>query len=141
MPFTALQTGFLPHALQFAVRWPVRAAHMVKRVATPAINRALDRALDGADVLIWGQRDNLFLWLPVAYGAGIAMWFGLPGALAWVGALLVLAAVVIGAIIGGAAHRLTMRVVLIGAVAAMAGMLTIWAKSSYVAAPCWNARQ
>lgn len=37
------------------------------------------------DAWLWGERESLILWVPVTFGAGIAAWFMLPGAIAWTG--------------------------------------------------------
>ena len=37
------------------------------------------------------ERERLPLWLPVAFGAGIALWFALPTAAQWIGLLCALA--------------------------------------------------
>lgn len=71
------------------------------------------------------ERDQLPLWLPVAVGAGIALWFVLPSRLQWWTALAWLgAAAVAGAALsrGGRGGR----ALLIGALAVALGLALIW---------------
>lgn len=80
------------------------------------------------------QRDQLPLWLPVAFGSGIAAWFALPGREAWTAWLTAMAAIGVAAFVlpwGGRARR----VLLIAAVAGALGMGAIWTRAVNVAAP------
>lgn len=84
---------------------------------------------------LWVERESLILWVPVAFGTGIAAWFVLPGTAAWLGFLLIMLAVALLAWGYGARRHLIARVALVAALAALCGCLTIWAKSVWVAGP------
>ena len=87
------------------------------------------------DPALWAERESLILWLPVAFGAGIAAWFVLPGPAAWSGFMLAMAAAMLVAVALGAADYLGPRALLIASLAAALGCATIWWKSERVAAP------
>ncbi len=89
--------------------------------------RAVERWLEA-------ERDQLVLWLPVALGGGIALWFVLPDPAAWRTALLVLGAAGLAGLAAGRGGRAA-RAVAIGALAAALGLALIWARSERVAAP------
>lgn len=80
------------------------------------------------------ERERIGLWLPVALGAGIAAWFALPARAHWIGVLLLLAA---GVLIGLLAswQRRTGRILAVGCVVAASGVLLIWGRALWVAAP------
>ncbi|WP_374523861.1 ComEC/Rec2 family competence protein [Sphingopyxis sp.] len=80
------------------------------------------------------ERERMGLWLPVALGAGIGAWFALPTAAQWIGLLFLFAAGASAALLVGW-HRRSGRIVAIGCAAMMIGMLLIWARASWVAAP------
>jgi competence protein ComEC len=80
------------------------------------------------------ERERIELWLPVALGAGIAAWFALPTAAHWIGMLLLLAGGLCGGLLIGRESRVG-RTVAIGCAAMAAGMLLIWARALWVAAP------
>jgi competence protein ComEC len=83
---------------------------------------------------LFGERESLLLWLPVALGGGIAAWFLLPGAMAWAGFIaLALAVALAGALVGHA--RYVGRMLLVGGIALAAGCALIWWRSETVAAP------
>ncbi len=80
------------------------------------------------------ERERLPLWLPVALGAGIALWFALPTMAQWIGLLC--------AFSGGAACGLAIgwqtrvgRALTIGCGVAAAGLLLIWGRALWVEAP------
>ena len=78
------------------------------------------------------ERDQLALWLPVALGGGIALWFVLPDAAAWSAAGLIALAISLG----GAAlarHGRAARVVAVGALAVALGLGLIWWRSDRIA--------
>ncbi len=80
------------------------------------------------------ERERIGLWLPVALGAGIAAWFALPADTHWIGLLLLLAGgLLAGLLIGW--HSRVGRVVAIGCGVMAAGLLLIWARALWVAAP------
>lgn len=80
------------------------------------------------------ERERIGLWLPVALGAGIVAWFALPAAPHWIGLLLSLAGTAIGGWLIGW-HRRAGRMVAIGCATAMIGLLLIWGRAVWIAAP------
>ncbi|WP_082545354.1 MULTISPECIES: ComEC/Rec2 family competence protein [unclassified Sphingomonas] len=80
------------------------------------------------------ERDQLALWLPVALGGGIALWLALPGRDSWLAALAGLAGLALcGAAIG--TGRRAGRMLLVGGLAAFAGLVLVWTRADWVAAP------
>ncbi|UKK85053.1 ComEC family competence protein [Sphingopyxis sp. BSN-002] len=80
------------------------------------------------------ERERLGLWLPVASGAGIAAWFILPATMHWAGLLFLLGGgLFCGLLIGW--HSRTGRMAAIGFGAMALGLLLIWARALWVAAP------
>ncbi|MHA6722681.1 ComEC/Rec2 family competence protein [Sphingomonas sp. RS2018] len=80
------------------------------------------------------ERDQLPLWIPVAFGAGIAAWFVLPDQGAWIAVLLAsLAVAVAGAALapGGRAGR----AMTIAGIAVALGTGATWWRAERVAAP------
>ena len=93
--------------------------------ATRGLGMRLERWLEA-------ERDQLALWLPVALGGGIALWFVLPDPPAWQAAGLAAIAVALG----GAAlarHGRGARVVAVGALAVALGLGLIWWRAEHVA--------
>ncbi|WP_432770098.1 ComEC/Rec2 family competence protein [Sphingopyxis sp.] len=89
---------------------------------------------DAIEARLEAERERIALWLPVALGAGIALWLALPSAAHWIGALLALCAgALAGLLIGW--QRWSGRTVAIGCGVAAAGMLLIWGRALWVAAP------
>ncbi|BBB12626.1 ComEC/Rec2 family competence protein [Sphingopyxis sp. FD7] len=80
------------------------------------------------------ERERIGLWLPVALGAGIAAWLALPTRGHWIGSLLLLAAGVLGGLMIGWRRRAG-RAVAVGCGVMAAGMLLIWGRALWVAAP------
>ncbi|MBO9697459.1 MAG: ComEC/Rec2 family competence protein [Sphingopyxis sp.] len=80
------------------------------------------------------ERERIGLWLPVALGAGIAAWFALPGEAHWIGFILLLAGGVCAGLLVGWNSR-SGRFVVTGCGAMAAGVLLIWARAAWVAAP------
>ncbi|WP_206365768.1 ComEC/Rec2 family competence protein [Sphingomonas naasensis] len=85
---------------------------------------------------IWleAEREQLVLWLPVAFGGGIAAWFLLPDAARWLGftlSALALALVAVALPGGGRAPR----VLAVAGLALAAGCALVWWRSDHVAAP------
>jgi competence protein ComEC len=83
-----------------------------------------------AAIELWleAERDQLFLWVPVSFGAGIAAWFVLPDPAWWWTVLLALAGVALFAVAiarGGRAGR----VVAVGALLGVAGLALIWSRA------------
>lgn len=78
------------------------------------------------------ERDAIGLWLPVAIGSGIMLWFVLPRPLAWVGVAGLLAAIaLLGHLLASGSRSGAMLTR--GALAAMAGLLLVWAHAEFVA--------
>jgi len=80
------------------------------------------------------ERDQLPLWLPVALGLGTAAWFALPDTKAWIGFLLLAAAVTLAPQALAPGTRWGRAISLFG-LAAMLGCANIWWKAERVAAP------
>ncbi|WP_240653025.1 ComEC/Rec2 family competence protein [Sphingomonas crocodyli] len=80
------------------------------------------------------ERDQLALWLPVGFGAGIAGWFALPGPTGWIGLGIAAAGAGLAALVFGGASRLG-RAVAIFALAMLLGLVAIWTKADWVTAP------
>lgn len=80
------------------------------------------------------ERDQLPLWLPVALGAGIALWFVLDDPVQWTAAMLALAGIALAAMAIGQGGRASRAVALAAALAAM-GIGLAWWRASYVAQP------
>jgi competence protein ComEC len=79
------------------------------------------------------QRDQLPLWLPVAFGSGIAAWFALPGRNAWIAWMLVMIAMALSATMARPGSR-TRRALIIAPVCAMMGCGLAWLRADQVAA-------
>lgn len=108
------------------------AAARDREVSVPmAVQRSVPRAIERWLEL---ERDQLVLWVPVALGAGIAMWFVLPRWQGWVLWLLIAGAIGIGARALDWSGR-TSRVMAMAAALAALGMAMIWWRAERVAAP------
>ncbi|WP_152998699.1 ComEC/Rec2 family competence protein, partial [Sphingopyxis sp. H115] len=88
----------------------------------------------GIEARLEAERERIGLWLPVAFGAGIAIWFALPAEMHWIGALLLMAAGLFAGLLIGWQSRFG-RVVMVGCGVMAAGLLLIWARALWVAAP------
>jgi competence protein ComEC len=80
------------------------------------------------------ERDQLPLWIPVALGAGIAAWFGLPEAGAWRIFLETTGGIGLAALAIGRSGRLARAVAWL-ALTACLGCALAWMRSEQVAAP------
>ena len=89
---------------------------------------------DAIEVRLEAERERIALWLPVALGAGIASWLSLPTAMHWIGALLALSAGALAGLLIGWQRRLG-RCVVIGCGVVALGILLIWGRALWVAAP------
>uniref|UniRef100_UPI0035CBE7F6 ComEC/Rec2 family competence protein n=1 Tax=uncultured Sphingomonas sp. TaxID=158754 RepID=UPI0035CBE7F6 len=77
------------------------------------------------------ERDQLALWLPVALGGGIALWFVLPDRAAWAAAeLLALASALFGVAVSR--YGRAARVVAVGGFAVALGLGLIWWRAEHV---------
>jgi competence protein ComEC len=90
--------------------------------------------LDPIESWLEAERDQLALWLPVALGAGITLWLVLPDRIPWFAAMAALAGVALAGIAIGAERRLG-RAVTVAGLAALVGMIAIWTRADWVAAP------
>lgn len=98
------------------------------------VSAALRRLSERVEARLDAERERIALWLPVALGVGIAAWFALPTRAHWIGLLLLL----VGGALAGALiawHRRLGRVVVIGCGVAALGVLLIWGRALWVAAP------
>jgi len=91
----------------------------------------LVRLRDVLERWLEAERDSLPLWIPVAIGAGISLWFVLPDPRAWTIAGLLFAAVALAAIAGGQGGRAA-RAVAIAAALALVGLTLIWWRADHV---------
>ena len=96
--------------------------------------QALDRLRAGIEEWLDTERDQLVLWIPVAFGGGIAAWFLLPDARGWRAILLLCAAIALGAS-GLAQAGRAARAIAIGATMVAAGLALVWWRAERVAAP------
>ncbi|WP_411341843.1 ComEC/Rec2 family competence protein [Sphingopyxis sp. J-6] len=92
------------------------------------------RLLANIEARLEAERERIGLWLPVAFGAGIAAWFALPAAAHWIGLLLSLGGGLLAGLLIGWQRRLG-RIVVIGCTVMALGLLLVWARASWVAAP------
>lgn len=92
------------------------------------------RLADALERWLEAERDQLPLWLPVAFGAGIASWFVLPGPGGWIAAMLAGLALLLA---GFAVRtwRRTGRALAWAGLMLAAGMGHIWWKAERVASP------
>lgn len=86
------------------------------------------------EVQLDDERERLALWVPVLFGGGIALWFTLGSERAWVGALLIMLGLVgLGFQIGKS--RRVGQILIVGGSAAILGLLYIWFRAVWIAAP------
>ncbi|MBX9859168.1 MAG: ComEC/Rec2 family competence protein [Sphingomonas sp.] len=92
------------------------------------------RASAATERWLEAERDQLFLWLPVMLGSGIALWFALSDARSWTLAVLLLVSAAAAALAVDRGGRAT-RVIAIAAFASALGLALIWWRAERVAAP------
>jgi len=92
------------------------------------------RVADALEARLEAERERIWLWLPVALGAGIAAWFALPSEAHWIGLLCLLVGGLCAGILIGWQSRFG-RLIAIGCGVMAAGILLIWARAIWVAAP------
>jgi competence protein ComEC len=110
--------------VKLAGGWPAR----IRDGARPG------RLLAAAERRLDAERDQIGLWVPVALGAGIALWLVLPDRIPWFAAMAVLGGVALAGVAIGVERRLG-RALLVAGTAALIGMLVIWTRADWVAAP------
>lgn len=86
------------------------------------------RTVDALEIQLERERERVGLWLPVAFGGGIALWFWLPTVRSWVGVLLILGTAGCTAALG-AWHRRSVRMLGLGALVMAAGLSLIWLRA------------
>lgn len=94
----------------------------------------LQRGFSGVEAWLEREREQLGLWAPVGLGAGIAAWFLLPDAMAWIAwCCAALALACLGAMLpsGGRLRRM----IVAGAVLACIGCLLVWGKAVLLGQP------
>jgi hypothetical protein len=89
---------------------------------------------DAIEMRLEAERERIALWLPVALGARIALWLAMPTAMHWIGALLALTAGALAGLLISWQMRLG-RSTVIGCGVVAAGMLLIWGRALWGAAP------
>jgi competence protein ComEC len=106
---------------------------------SPWRNRwSLSSALDGADHFLEQAGFDRGPWLAVALAAGIAVWFALPGPLAWVIALAVALVAALGAVAawrGNHARARLQQAMTVLALVFAAGLALVWLRSEMVGTP------
>lgn len=101
-------------------------------MAATALQTAPGRLLGRVEVWLDANRDQLPLWIPVALGAGIGLWFALPGREMWVAVLLCGAALVLAGLGIGLAWRSGRAMIWAGVLLAL-GCGWIWIKAEMAA--------
>ncbi len=108
-------------------------------IAEPALQtrsswaQQIGAALERLDALLESERDQLPLWLVVAFGCGIAGWLSLGQPRHWQGAMCLAAASVIAGLLFR--HRRSGQVLAWGSAAVLAGCALIWARAEWVSGP------
>ena len=80
------------------------------------------------------ERDQLALWLPVALGTGIGLWFALPSAAGWSGVIAGGVALALGGVALGHRRRVA-RVLIFGGILIAMGCALAWWRATSIAAP------
>jgi competence protein ComEC len=94
------------------------------------------RAATFASLEAWleAERDQLILWLPVAFGIGIGLWFVLPSPAAWRQAIATMTAIGLGGLAIGR-HGRAARALAVAALTVALGTGLVWWRADRVAAP------
>lgn len=80
------------------------------------------------------ERDQLALWVPVALGLGVALWFWIPGRTGWITLLLLAAACAAAGGAVGNSRRLGRALLWLGVMTAL-GCALIWWRAERLSAP------
>lgn len=80
------------------------------------------------------ERDQFALWLPIGFGAGIALWFVLPTPSAWAGAAVATSGITLAAAVFGRGRRSGQAIAWFAG-AMLVGLAIIWIKALSVASP------
>ena len=107
------------------------AGGWIARIRRPGPSGSL---LDAIERWLEAERDQLGLWVPVALGAGIALWLLLPDQTGWLAAMAVVAGVALLGVLIGVERRIG-RAVSIAGLAALIGIAAIWMRADWVASP------
>ena len=107
------------------------AGGWIVRIRRPGPSGGL---LDAIERWLEAERDQLGLWVPVALGAGIALWLLLPDQTGWLAAMAVVAGVALLGVLIGVERRIG-RAVSIAGLAALIGIVAIWMRADWVASP------
>lgn len=91
------------------------------------VSGSLERWLDA-------ERDQLFLWLPIMLGAGIACWFVLPDERSWTVSALIALGIAVASLAAAGGGRAA-RVFAIAALVFVVGIGLIWWRAVSVSAP------
>ncbi len=108
-----------------------------RQLQTPIAARwasILRRLAEAIEARLEAERERIGLWLPVALGLGIAAWFALPTRTHWIGLLMLLAAGLLAGLLVGWQSRLG-RAIFVGCGVVATGVLLIWGRALWVAAP------
>lgn len=89
------------------------------------------RKLAAIEAWLEAERAQLPLWLPVAYGSGVAAWFGIATRLGWLAWLAACAGIAVAGLVLPASAR-ARRLLLLGGLASALGLGASWARSELV---------
>lgn len=99
-----------------------------------ALSRRVRMILDRLESWLELERDQLALWVPVAIGTGIGLWFGLPLLVEWLAVIICgVALAMIGFSVGN--HRRVGRALMVWGLCVSLGCGLIWLRAWSVGAP------